>query len=264
MKLYDAITDIVFEFGKEMLTNPKVLNMLVDYNAFEESRALKLVFKLMITEGYVNQLLTMKDWNNVDRIVLQIVGATSFNDINVRYIVECLGYGMGITTHIPHYNANTTQPASNTSPTPQNPSKAKPTSNGLNLTSSQLEKKSDNFIRQYKDNAEDYLDSIIEIKGNPKNIGITLKVNCGYDPGDGSIQFHYEINGRFTVKVEYNVAFQAVLYGQNGKILQNACALVDKKDTRRDYGVVESDWVYESTIRNVANISRIVVYWEIS
>ena len=42
MKLYEAIASIINEFGKEIVTNAKVINVFSDYNAFEESKTFKV------------------------------------------------------------------------------------------------------------------------------------------------------------------------------------------------------------------------------
>ena len=48
MKLYEAIQTIVQEFGKEIVTNAKVINVFSDYNAFEESKTFKVILKNLI------------------------------------------------------------------------------------------------------------------------------------------------------------------------------------------------------------------------
>ena len=57
MKLYEAIESVVSDFGKEIITKANVINMLSDYNAFEESRTFKIIIKNLIAEGYMDQLL---------------------------------------------------------------------------------------------------------------------------------------------------------------------------------------------------------------
>ena len=70
MKLYEAIKTIVQEFGKEIVTNAKVINVFSDYNAFEESKTFKVILKNLIAEGYMDQLMYVRDWtNSQDRII---------------------------------------------------------------------------------------------------------------------------------------------------------------------------------------------------
>lgn len=51
MKLYEAIEKIVNEFGKDIVTNIKAINVFSDYNAFEESKTFKIILKNLINEG---------------------------------------------------------------------------------------------------------------------------------------------------------------------------------------------------------------------
>lgn len=55
MKLYEATYQIVKDFGKKTLSDVKVLNLLLDYNAFEESKTFKIILKNIISEGYMDQ-----------------------------------------------------------------------------------------------------------------------------------------------------------------------------------------------------------------
>ena len=55
MKLYEAIASIINEFGKEIVTNAKVINVFSDYNAFEESKTFpreKLNFSTPVAEFF--------------------------------------------------------------------------------------------------------------------------------------------------------------------------------------------------------------------
>ena len=89
MKLYEAIQTIVQEFGKEIVTNAKVINVFSDYNAFEESKTFKVILKNLIAEGYMDQLMYVRDWtNSQERIINNFIAATSFNEANASYIIK--------------------------------------------------------------------------------------------------------------------------------------------------------------------------------
>ena len=111
MKLYEAIKTIVQEFGKEIVTNAKVINVFSDYNAFEESKTFKVILKNLIAEGYMDQLMYVRDWtNSQDRIINNFIAATSFNEANASYVINCLAYGLGYTKTVPVYSvASNTQ-----------------------------------------------------------------------------------------------------------------------------------------------------------
>ena len=164
MKLYEAIKTIVQEFGKEIVTNAKVINVFSDYNAFEESKTFKVILKNLIAEGYMDQLIYVRDWaNSQNRIINNFIAATSFNEANASYVINCLAYGLGYTKTVPVYSQSAPTQQMGTSSTPnyntraQSSSKNSPTTvQGIKLdkTESQFENLSENAQRKYKEAAE--------------------------------------------------------------------------------------------------------------
>lgn len=119
MKLYEAIQTIVQEFGKEIVTNAKVINVFSDYNAFEESKTFKVILKNLIAEGYMDQLIYVRDWaNSQNRIINNFIAATSFNEANASYVINCLAYGLGYTKTVPVYSQSAPTQQMGTSSTP--------------------------------------------------------------------------------------------------------------------------------------------------
>ena len=65
MKLQEAIKSVIVLKNNNILNNVLVLNILNDYNAFEDMMSSKNVFKNIITEGYMEKLLFAHD-NQLD------------------------------------------------------------------------------------------------------------------------------------------------------------------------------------------------------
>ena len=171
MKLYEAIKTIVQEFGKEIVTNAKVINVFSDYNAFEESKTFKVILKNLIAEGYMDQLMYVRDWaNSQNRIINNFIAATSFNETNASYVINCLAYGLGYTKTVPVYSQSAPTQQMGTSSTPNYNARAQSSSNNatttvqgikLDKTESQFDNLSENAQRKYKEAAEAYLESRI-------------------------------------------------------------------------------------------------------
>lgn len=120
MKLYEAIATIVQEFGKEIVTNAKVINVSSDYNAFEESKTFKVILKNLIAEGYMVQLMYVRDWSSSQsHIISNFIAATSFNEANASYVIQSIAYGLGYTKTIPVYQPSASSQQSTTVPWPQ-------------------------------------------------------------------------------------------------------------------------------------------------
>ena len=57
MKLSEAIKLLINEYGIVILSSNRLLNILDDYNAFEENSAYRSIFKTMINGGYLKEYL---------------------------------------------------------------------------------------------------------------------------------------------------------------------------------------------------------------
>ena len=268
MKLYEAIQTIVQEFGKEIVTNAKVINVFSDYNAFEESKTFKVILKNLIAEGYMDQLMYVRDWtNSQDHIINNFIAATSFNEANASYVINCLAYGLGYTKTVPVYSQSAPTQQTGTSPTPNYNARAQSSSNNapntvqgikLDKTESQFDNLSETAQRKYKEAAEAYLESIIEFKSDfEKDLGIKLQTTVGYD--GYQVMPRFEITGRIKVKYNYSIQFVILLYDTSDRVMAKDELYVGTK--RKTFEVCESSFT-SSVFHKVSNIKRIVVYWE--
>lgn len=268
MKLYEAIQTIVQEFGKEIVTNAKVINVFSDYNAFEESKTFKVILKNLIAEGYMDQLMYVRDWaNSQNRIINNFIAATSFNEANASYVINCLAYGLGYTKTVPVYSQSAPTQQTGTSSTPNYNTRAQSSSNNalttvqgikLDKTESQFDNLSETAQRKYKEAAEAYLESIVEFKSDfEKDLGIKLQTTVGYD--GYQVMPRFEITGKIKVKYDYGIQFVILLYDTSDRVMAKDELYVGTK--RKAFEVCESSFT-SSVFHKVSNIKRIVVYWE--
>ncbi len=268
MKLYEAIATIVKEFGKEIVTNAKVINVFSDYNAFEESKTFKVILKNLIAEGYMDQMMYVRDWSaSQSRIISNFIAATSFNEANASYVIQSLAYGLGYTKTAPVYQSSAIGlqapapcPQQRRTPVPQ-PSKNTAAYQGVNLdkTEKQFYNMSDSAQRKYKEAAEAYLESIIEFKSDfEKELGIKMNTYVVFDLF--SIDPKFEINGRIKAKYDYYVMFYVVLYDVNNRMICNEEIYVGGK--RGNFEVAGTS-ISSSQFHKVSNVKRMVVYYEL-
>lgn len=274
MTFQDAIISVINDFGKDILAKNSFVNILSDYNAYEESKAFKVILKNVVTEGYLDQLLLIKDWNSTSvRLISRFIENTGFQSDKAEYVLNSLAFALGISKMKACYTqANTQATQTNqqaSQPQPQQnqqplPNKTQQTINNsnLNLTSKQLEKLSDDALIQYKENAETYLDSIIEIKGDyQKELGVNLNITSDYNPDINRFCFRMEIDGKIAAKYEYSVTFKFVIYRADGRAVDTPEIYCNKN--KRSYQVLESERSDEKAYKTIGNISKIVMYWEI-
>lgn len=270
MTFQEALISVINDFGKDILAKNSFVNILNDYNAYEESKAFKVILKNVVTEGYLDQLLLIKDWNSTSvRLISRFIENTGFQSDKAEYVLNSLAFALGISkTKACYTQANTQATQTNQQASQQNqqplPNKKQQTINNsnLNLTSKQLEKLSDDALIQYKENAETYLDSIIEIKGDyQKELGVNLNITSEYNPGCNYLRYRVEINGQITAKYKHHVCFRFVMYNTSGRIISTTLGLCNKN--KYSYKVCGTDSVDEVEFKTISNIGKIVMYWEI-
>lgn len=259
MELHQAFKYIIRSEGSAILNELRLVNILNDLNAYQDIQGAKYMVRAIIEDGYSDKFVQIGALNTqANDLIRKFHSTTGFNQDSIERIFNSIAFGLGWITQMP------VSPSSPTQNQPTKPTTSSSTNTKLNLRSSQLEKKSDSFIQQYKENAEDYLDSVIEIKGSSKQeLGVEIKAFSFYDTGDGSMSIHFEINGSFKVKLEYYITIKAIVYGLNGRILDTIETSINKKELKKSFLVKETGWVYENALKCVANISKILIYWEI-
>lgn len=267
MKLYEAIAAIVNDFGKEFITNIKVINVFSDFNAFEESKTFKIIIKNLIAEGYMDQLLYVRDWEGAkDRLINNFISATSFNEVNASYVIKSFAYGLGYTKNIPSYQPSSSSMQSHSKQSVGvnlSPNNKVITSNfqgvKLDKTIKQFENMSEETQRKYKSAAEAYLESIIEFKSDfEKDLGVKINKYVEFDQY-GNILPKFEIDGKIKIKYDYAIMFYLLIYDNANKLIGKKEIYVGTK--RNSYEVVETA-IEPFTYHKVENIKRIVVYWE--
>lgn len=264
MKLYEAIESIVSDFGKEIITNANVINILSDYNAFEESRTFKIIIKNLIAEGYMDQLLYMRDWSKTgERTISNFITATSFNEANASYVIKSLAFGLGYIKTPPTYQSAATTPTAANSKQAKAPVAKTPSLQGVSLdkTQSQIERLGETAQQKYKEAAEEYLESIVEFKTDfEKDLGVKINTYMEFDQF-GNILPKFEIDGKIKVKYDFSILFYVLLYDQKDKMMTRDKIYVGQK---RGAFEVAQGCIDPSVYHKVGSIKRIVVYWEVN
>lgn len=259
MSFQEAIISVINDYGKDILLKSTIINILNDYNAFQESKAFKVILKHIISEGYLDQIMYMKNWDGAHpQLINRFVENTGFQYDKALYVVSSLAYALGISQTSATYNISNqqqlpSQPIANK--TPKNISQS-----SLNLTGSKLYKLSDEKQIQYKEKAEQYLESIIEYKGNiKKELGVDVIVTCDFDCNDNTFRFRMEINGKIKNTYEY-FNFHFVIYNNAGRVVNTISTYYSK--TNKNYQVLHTNYSYQKDHKTVSNIGKIILYWE--
>ena len=170
-----------------------------------------------------------------------------------------MAFGLDLTKTCPSYVESFPNVNGNSS--------GKPISNSiykqLNKTVSQLAKMDDDDIALYKEKAQDYLDSIIELKEDFKSeYGADVAISSRYEVyvNGGDIRLNFEVSGKIKVKYNYHISFNFVIYDHKGKVLGSTLGLKSKNS--KSYELITTDSISVSDFKYIGNIAKIVVYYD--
>ena len=96
MELYTALNRIVKQNGVSILFEGRLINMLTDYNAFEQYPASKNILREIIESKYSQQLYNCMLWNmQAEKLTSEFVAKTGFQKPLSNYVFQCLAYSLG-------------------------------------------------------------------------------------------------------------------------------------------------------------------------
>lgn len=100
MTLSEAIKSIVEAKGISILTSPTILNILSDYNAFNEYPSSKNILRTILGEGYMDKIVSLTE--NYDKAVLERILSTLIDKFGFRqeaslYVINSIVASIGIT-----------------------------------------------------------------------------------------------------------------------------------------------------------------------
>ena len=261
MELHTAIRGILRMQGQDFVFNPGFVNALEDFNAFEHNLAYKNVLKIVIQEGYATKLMNIGNWDiKAQQLSADAVSKYAFDSTICEYVIKSLAYGLGLCKDIP-------------SPNPQSSGKggvtgsSGPTQNVKNLSKSrkEIERMSDEERDQYANDAQDYLDGIIEMEGDWKQeLGASFSITSSvtfYDDGDGRVRFRIEINGKIPFNNRNYIEFVGAIYNDKGRIIGRVDVTKFESNHKR-LEVLETDWIDAKEYRDISRISKVVFYWD--
>lgn len=257
MELHIALKNIILTEGRDIIKDLKAVNILDDFNAYKDMPCSRYILKAIIIEGYASKILELNKWdNNATALIQRFVNTTGFAPNSVNIIFESIAYGLGLLSSVS--NNNTQQ-----SPTPVNNPAPNNNASELMLTSTKLNKKSKDFLNDYIERAEEYLDSIVEYKEDfEQTLGLKIKVHSNYQVyanPTAHIEWKIEVEGDITLAKGCIICkcFDVVIYNQKGKIVGCEGAYIHKDI--KGFGIASTATIDEEDFKSVGNIGKIIV-----
>ena len=101
MELHKAIKEIVDSKGADMICNPQIINYLLDYQAFKEKPATKLILRAIIDSGYTENILALTSDKNGWEIKFrqyqhEFIDSCGYKEELAAYVFDSIAYGLGL------------------------------------------------------------------------------------------------------------------------------------------------------------------------
>lgn len=103
MELHKAIKEIVASKGADMICNIQIINYLLDYQAFKEKPATKLIMRAIIDSGYAENILALCSNNSgwetkFKQYQHDFIDSCGYKEELAAYVFESIAYGLGLNT----------------------------------------------------------------------------------------------------------------------------------------------------------------------
>ncbi len=103
MELHKALKEIIANKGKDMINNALVINYLLDYQAFKEKPATKLILRDIINSGYSEEILSLNvnqgDWQiKFEKFKHEFIDSCGYKEDLTSYVFDAIAYSLGLET----------------------------------------------------------------------------------------------------------------------------------------------------------------------
>ena len=110
MELHKALRNIIQTDGPEILKEVRLVNILDDFQAYQDIPASKYILRAIIVDGYSSKLLAIGRWNReAEALANKFSSVTGFIPESVTLIFQSISYGIGWTTNNPENHLSKTK-----------------------------------------------------------------------------------------------------------------------------------------------------------
>lgn len=206
MELHKALQHIIQTEGQDIIKEIRLVNILDDFNAYQDIPASKYILRAIISEGYTNKLLPLGKWdNNTEMLSQKFSAMTGFIPESVSIIFQSIAFGLGWVSSINKGQSGTGQNQQKKSQSNAS-QKPRPTiQSGWRSDMTDDEKEEYLFsILEYDNSRESQLHVKLENLSFEVNEDEEIEITCEFQriskiPGTGFAWLHcalYDLRGR--------------------------------------------------------------------
>lgn len=95
MELHNALRYVIQTEGMDIIKDVRLVNILDDFNAYQDIPASKYILKTIISEGYMDKFLSLGKWDSHARVLVhKFSRSKGFMHETVSVIFSCIAYGL--------------------------------------------------------------------------------------------------------------------------------------------------------------------------
>lgn len=195
MELHKALRHIIETEGQDIIKEIRLVNILDDFNAYQDIPASKYILRAIIVDGYSSKLLQIGKWDNFAKALsTKFHSLTGFKEDVAVNIFQSLAFGLGFISYYNPISQGTNNPAK---------------------LDTQVLITDNDFAKLSRLNQEQYLSGLIEVDPNIKSqLGIEIKSNVVIKAP--TLYLNLEAKGK--LKQKYNVSIFAAVYNKNDEM----------------------------------------------
>lgn len=240
MDLHTAILNILKYQGADFLLDAKMINALVDFQAYEQHPALKNIFRTLHQDGYVAKVAKAQSWDSsCDQLVYEVERDYAMPHDLVEYTLKSVAFGLGKQSSI-------TVPFGKGNAAPSKPK-----------VNSQSTGKS--WKKMTSEEREAHLNSLVEIR--PSSCGLTFTSVYIADETDEYTKnlcfgINYEVSGKLPQDNWVNLSY--AIYDKQNRLRSQSILTSTLSGKAKPYNIIDSCSV---EVRMKAfDIGKILIY----
>lgn len=101
MELHTLLGEIVKTYGRDIINDQRIVNILSDYNVYADNPNYKFIIKNIISEGYSSKILMMRIWDlKADQMVEKFIHLTGIDARTAQYVFKAMAFSVGVNVNI--------------------------------------------------------------------------------------------------------------------------------------------------------------------
>lgn len=258
VEFHEALKDIISREDPRIIKEKRLVYILDDFKVFDNYSSTRYILKAIITGGYSESLLMIGKWDiSVVSLIHKCVIETGFQKDMVNYVFQTMAYALGYIDLVNTHGEIHVK-------TKMSSKKVIDTSN-LNLRRKEIINRGVEFEKDYKKDCEEYIDSIIEAKGDWDNWGAIINISSSYIIYDyiSYIEINVEIDGKISMLKDNDIVIHMITYNQQGHIIDRSSTYIGRETYKNTFRVITLKALREELFYYIGNISKVVIYWEV-